>query len=171
MSVNSKPRLPRWYREPLVWMVIAIPFSAVIMGAVTLFLAISTYDGMVSDDYYEQGLRINRLMERDALAEHSGLSAVVSMGATGGVIEVGLDGDARFEAPEVVNLRLFHATRPGLDLHIALRRIAAGRYLAGRPDLALGRWYLQLDADGWRLKGELEGMQDAQRIELGRVAR
>jgi len=170
MAVKWKSNQSTWYREPLVWMIIAIPFSAVIMGAVTLFLAVSTYDGMVSDDYYKQGLQINRLMQRDALAERSGLSSVVLLGARGGVIEVRLDGNSRFTAPEIVNLRLFHATRPGLDVHIALRRIAAGRYLAGRPDLAPGHWYLQLDADGWRLKGELEAREDAQRLTLGRGA-
>ena len=165
--MNLKPNPSTWYREPLVWMIIAIPFSAVIMGAITLFLAVSTYDGMVSDDYYKQGLQINRLMERDALAQRSGLSSVVLLGARGGVIEVRLDGNARFEAPEIVNLRLFHATRPGLDLHIALRRIADGRYLAGRPDLAPGQWYLQLDANGWRLKGDLDAGEGAQRLILG----
>ena len=168
--MNLKANQSTWYREPLVWMLIAIPFSAVVMGAVTLFLAISTYDGMVSDDYYEQGLQINRSMERDALAEDSDLSSVVLLGARGGVIEVRLAGNARFKAPEIVNLRLFHATRPGLDVHSALRRLADGRYLGARPDLAPGHWYLQLDADGWRLKGELEGSEEAQRLALGRGA-
>jgi hypothetical protein len=140
------------------------------MGAVMLTLAVTTYDGLVADDYYEKGLQINRSMERDAMAERQGLAAVVLLGSGGGAVEVRLDGNPRFEAPEIVNLRLFHATRPGLDLHLALRRIASGRYLASRPDLAPGRWYMQLDADGWRLTGELEGTEDAQRLRLGRAA-
>lgn len=158
----------RWYREPIVWLIVAIPASAVVMGAIMLGLAVSTYDGLVADDYYKKGLQINRSMERDARAKQHGLSSLVRLGPRGGVIEVALDGNHGFQVPEVVNLRLFHATRPGLDRDIVLRRVAAGRYLASRPPLAPGRWYLQLDADDWRLTGELEGSDDAQRLQLGR---
>jgi hypothetical protein len=154
----------------MVWLVVMIPGSAVIMGAVMLTLAVSTYDGLVEDDYYEKGLQINRSMERDTVAERHDLAAVVLLGPAGAAIEVKLDGNASFEAPEIVNLRLFHATRSGLDLHLRLRRVASGRYLASRPGLAPGRWYVQLDADGWRLKGELEGTEAAQRLRLGRAA-
>jgi hypothetical protein len=168
--VRSDQESSPWYREPMVWLVVMIPCSAVLMGAVMLTLAVTTYDGLVADDYYEKGLQINRSMERDTMAERHDLAAVVLLGSEGAAIEVRLDGNPSFEAPEIVNLRLFHATRPGLDLHLTLRRIASGRYLASRPDLAPGRWYLQLDADGWRLKGELEGAEDTQRLRLGRAA-
>lgn len=154
----------------MVWLVVLIPALAVVMGAVMLTLAVTTYDGLVVDDYYEKGLQINRSMERDGLAERYELASIVMLGPSGGAIEARLQGSADFEAPEVVNLRLLHATRSGLDLHLRLRRIASGRYLASRPDLAPGRWYVQLDADGWRLKGEIEGTQDAQRLRLGRAA-
>jgi hypothetical protein len=157
----------RWYREPIVWLVVAIPASAVIMGAIMLGVSIATYDGLVTDDYYKKGLQINRSMERDTKAEQYGLSSLVRVGAKGGVIEVALDANRGFDVPEEVNLRLFHATRAGLDRDIVMRRVAAGRYLASRPELAAGRWYLQLDADDWRLKGELVGTDDAQRLQLG----
>jgi hypothetical protein len=151
-------------------MVIAIPASSVIMGVVMLVLAITTYDGLVTDDYYKQGLQINRLLERDAAAERHGLSSEVLVGASGGVIEVQLKGHPPFEAPEAVDLRLFHATRPGMDRHLVLRRVSAGHYLSRRPDLAPGKWYLQLNADDWRLRGEFEGGEAAGRLLLGRAA-
>ncbi len=155
-----------WYREPMVWLVLAIPASAVVMGAIMLALAISTYDGLVTDDYYRKGLQINRSMERDSSAERHGLTSLVRVGPRGGVIELRLEGRDGFEAPEVVNLRLFHATRSGLDVVIAMRRVGSGHYLASRPDLAAGRWHLQLDADDWRLRGELDGGDHAQRLLL-----
>lgn len=168
--MTSSPKSRKWYREPMVWLVLMIPAAAVVMGAVMLTLAISTYDGLVVDDYYKRGLQINRSIERDASAQAYGLASIVRLGESGGVIEASLDGDASFEAPEMVNLRLYHATRPGLDLHLMLRRIAPGRYLASRPELAPGRWYAQLDAEGWRLKGELQGIKGAQQMRLGRAA-
>ena len=49
-SNDSWPKRP-WHKEPYVWMLLAIPGSAVAMGVVLLNLATSTYDGLVSDDY------------------------------------------------------------------------------------------------------------------------
>lgn len=169
MAGNAHRAPSAWFRQPLVWMVIAIPLASVIMGVIMLVLSITTYDGLVSDDYYKQGLQINRSMERDAVAERRGLSSEVLLGASGGVIEVLLEGRPPFEAPQIVDLRLFHATRPGLDRHIVLRRVSTGRYRSGRPDLAPGRWYLQLNADDWRLRGEFEGGEGARRVVLGRA--
>ena len=37
------------------------PAAAVVGGAVMLWLALTTYDGLVSDDYYKEGLAINQV--------------------------------------------------------------------------------------------------------------
>lgn len=150
----------------MVWLIIMIPLSAVVMGAVMLTLAVSTYDGLVTDDYYKKGLHINRSMERDELAVSYDLGADVVLGET---VEVSLSGNAQFQAPEIVNLRLFHATRSGLDRHLRLRRIAPGRYVASGPRLEPGNWYLQLDADRWRLSARLSASDAPQRVNLGPV--
>lgn len=155
-----------WYREPMVWLVIMIPMSAVIMGAVMLTLAVFSFDGLVTDDYYKQGLQINRSMERDALAASYDLAGSVVLGAAGEPLEVSLSGNARFRAPEILHLRLFHATRSGLDRHLVLRRTSAARYVASGPHLEPGPWYLQLDADGWRLKARLSASDAPQRVDL-----
>ena len=36
-----------WYQQPMVWLVIAIPLSAVIVGSIMLTLAVTTFDGLV----------------------------------------------------------------------------------------------------------------------------
>ena len=165
MNSPNKPSI--WYRQPLVWLVIMIPFSAVVMGAVMLALAVSTSDGLVTDDYYEKGLQINRSLERDALAASYELTGEVALGAPGEAVEVSLAGNAQFRAPEMINLRLFHATRSGLDRDLILRRVATGRYIASGPRLEPGNWTLQLDADGWRLKARLSASDTPQRVRLG----
>ena len=159
-----------WYRLPIVWMIVAIPASAVVMGGVLLYLAVSTYDGLVTDDYYKKGLEINRTMERDEAAVARGLSSVITLDAGGGAVDVRLEGGPGFAAPELVNLRLLHATRPGLDLHLRLRRLADGRYAGSHGGLAPGRWYVQVDADDWRLKGEIGDGASAVRVTLGSAA-
>ena len=155
----------------MVWMVIMIPFSAVVMGAIMLTLAVSTYDGLVSDDYYKKGLQINRSMERDALAGSYDLTGEVALGAPDEMVEVSLAGNAEFQAPEIVHLRLFHTTRPGLDRHLVMRRVASGRYVASGSRLEPGAWYVQLDADGWRIKTRLIASDGPQRVSLGHAQR
>ena len=153
----------------MVWLIVSIPATAVVMGAIMLYLAVSTYDGLVTDDYYQKGLQINRSMERDERAEAYGLSSLMTLDGSGGAVEILLEGGPAFAAPEILNLRLFHATRPGLDMHIRLRRLGDARYVASVAKLASGRWYVQLDADDWRLTGELAGGDGAIRLPLGRA--
>ena len=74
-----------------------------------------------------------------------------------------------FQAPEIVHLRWFHATRPGLDRHLVMRRAVSGRYVASGSRLEPGAWYAQLDADGWRPKARLIASDGPQRVRLDPV--
>ncbi len=169
-NVKSHRKASIWYREPMVWLVIMIPFSAVIMGGVLLTLAVSSDDGLVTDDYYRKGLQINRSLERDALAASYEIAGEIMLGAPDEVVEVSLAGNAQFQAPEIVHLRLFHTTRSGLDRDLILRRVGTGRYVASGPRLEPGAWHVQLDADGWRLKTRLSASDEPQRVTLGSAA-
>jgi len=165
--VKSHRKPSTWYREPMVWLIIMIPFSAVLMGGVLLTLAVLSDDGLVTDDYYRKGLQINRTLERDALAASYEIAGEIVLGAPGEAVEVSLSGNAQFQTPEFVHLRLFHATRSGLDRDLRLRRVATGRYVASGPRLEPGAWHVQLDADGWRLKARLSASDVPQRVTLG----
>jgi hypothetical protein len=167
MSVTSRQSQGNWYREPMVWLVILIPLSSVVMGVVMLALAISTDDGLVVDDYYNKGLEINRSLERDRLAEHLAVGAEIVFDA--GQVQVDLRGSDALSYPDYLNLRLFHATRSGLDRHLVLGPRGTREYATTRPELAAGRWYIQLDADGWRLTGALEASPDRRLVRLGAV--
>ena len=146
-----------WYRQPLVLMLIFLPASVVVASFITLYLAISSDDGLVEDDYYQRGKEINRVLDRDRAAQRYGLRARVSLDVPGGRIAVQLDAAkaAATAAPEHLQLKLLHATRSGLDEDISLVRTPDGRYQGVLPALAPGHWYLHLAASDWRLTGEL----------------
>lgn len=55
-----RPVAAPWWKFGHVWLVIAGPVIVVIAGFVTLYLAISSPDPVVSEDYYRQGVEINR---------------------------------------------------------------------------------------------------------------
>ena len=54
-----------WYREPWPWLLMAGPVTVIIAGGFTAWLAVTSSDGLVADDYYKQGLAINQTLERD----------------------------------------------------------------------------------------------------------
>ena len=151
--VTSSPPPARWYREPLVWLVLAIPAAAVVAGAAMLVLANATWDGLVADDYYQRGLQINRALARDAEAARLGLEAAVVFPAPG-LVEARLsvvDEAAAALSGNRLNLRFAHAARAGDDVRTFLTRDAGGIWRGTLPPMAPGKWYVELGNDRWRL--------------------
>jgi len=175
-KVTLTPHQP-WYREPWPWILMAGPAAVIVAGAVTIWLAVSSSDGLVADDYYKRGLAINQELRRDQAALDLGITAGIE--ARGGVLRVRLswgqsnvsgqlDGTARLSdgkvaltpsavtpsaAPEALFAQLVHATRAGHDQRLRLPRVAPGIYETGLPELPAGRWRIVLeDPRGeWRL--------------------
>lgn len=144
-----------WYREPLVWLIISFPLTAVIAGFYTLYLAIQSKDGLVVDDYYQKGKEINLSLARDRAAAQHGLRASVMFDTAkqNVVIQLSLAGDRH--PPDTLDLRWLHATRAGFDRKQLLARSADGGYRSAIPELAPGHWYVQIEAQDWRLQGSL----------------
>ncbi len=144
-----------WKQEPLVWLLLAIPSSAVVMGVVMLTLAIQSYSGLVIDDYYKHGKQINRIIERDRFAYELGLAAGMRLGDDG-VVEIRFDPEVEFVPGDNIELNLVHATKPGLDQSLILERVDR-RLLRGRLPLSgSGRWNVYLQTPDWRLTGSLQ---------------
>ncbi|SCK56978.1 hypothetical protein VAR608DRAFT_5968 [Variovorax sp. HW608] len=57
-AVTSQP----WWRYPLLWMVLAGPAVVVVASFVTLWLAMRSPDPVVAEDYYRQGIEINKTL-------------------------------------------------------------------------------------------------------------
>lgn len=52
-----------WWTFGHVWMIIAGPLVVVVASLTTFYLAVRTPDPVISDDYYRQGLEINKTLE------------------------------------------------------------------------------------------------------------
>ncbi len=141
-----------WYREPWPWILMAGPVAAVVAGAITLWIAVTHQDALVADDYYKQGLAINRTLDRQTAAAALGVEAHLMFGAGGGKVRVYLEGDA---TPTRLTLHFAHSTRAGLDQKIALERNAGGWYEAPIVAMPDGKWKVLLEdpADAWRVSG------------------
>ncbi|MGI9335911.1 MAG: FixH family protein [Gammaproteobacteria bacterium] len=153
----STPPQP-WYREPIAWLVFAIPVAAVLGGIAMLWVSISTYDGPVVDDYYRRGLAIDRVLARDERAAALGLSAELVASPLGDdtvLLSLALHGSEGFVAPGAVTLKLLHATRSGLDRELILGRSGDARFSIVLERMEAGSWHAQLEADDWRLTTRL----------------
>lgn len=140
------------WREPMVWLVAAIPVAAVI-ATIALLVAASRSSG-TDDSVADKVQRTAQVqvadMGPDARARELRLSAVVRSGK--GVVEV-IPVDGNFDRTAPLTLALHHPAREGLDRDITLVPTVTG----WRGDAALDLshdWNAQLSqADGaWRLQ-------------------
>ena len=145
---TSKP----WYKYPLVWMMVLIPFSAVIMGVVMMWLALDTDDGLVADDYYKLGLEINRVIERDKNAADLGLSAIVEFDNSARILKVRFDKGALETFPKSLSLYLQHATRENSDIKVILDHGMDDQYIGHvNQTITEGVWYFKIAEADWKL--------------------
>ena len=149
-----------WYSEPWVWLLIALPMSAVISGFLILWLAIKTNDGLVVDDYYERGKEINMDLARDKAALSRGVSATVSLEPAANAVDVRL-GAMKGGWPAHLRFSLLHPTRAGYDVVLDLLHAGSGYYRGTLPAPTKGHWYVLLEAGDWRLFGTLHVPQTA----------
>lgn len=147
MEISKRP----WYREPYVWLVILFPTIAVIGGIITFHLAVWSQDGLVVDDYYKQGLQINRLLARDQAAASHGLQATFHFNEETHLIRLYLTANPNYPLPSQIELNFSHHTRSNFDKHLVLQRGGKNFYQAALPELIPGAWYVELAADDWRL--------------------
>lgn len=158
-----------WYREPWPWILMAGPAIVVVAGIATAVIAVATNDGLVADDYYKQGLAIDRVLARDEKARALGLGATVLFNETRERVRVII---VAGEPPaQVPRLKLVNATRAGLDRTVQLRTVAPGVYEGAVRMPREGVWRVQLeDAGGaWRLAAHWK--EDRSSVSLGAGAR
>ncbi len=144
-----------WYREPWPWILMSGPAIVVVAGLVTAWLAISSNDGLVEDDYYKKGLAVNQRIARDQEATGRGLSGELMLGAASEV-RLLLRAEQGAVAAESVVIRVMHPTRAGSDQSLVLTKDASGFY-SGRFSAPLaGRWHVQVEDPQkvWRLAAE-----------------
>lgn len=149
---DSKP----WYRQRWPWILMAGPGVVAVAGVVTIWLAVDSFDGLVEDDYYKQGLGVNQRIQRDHQAAALGLTADLMLGGDGRQLRVVLAAQPGVALPPALDLRLTHPTRPGADQRLSLAQGVGGFYEGTLGAPVSGRWKVTVEElqAGWRLTGE-----------------
>lgn len=139
-----------WYRQFWPWFLIALPGTVVVASLVTLGIAIKHNDSVVRDNYYRDGLAINRELAASDRAREQQLNARLQWRDDG--IEIELNQPL---ADTDLTLQLIHQLHARLDRRIELRPVAPDRYRAPARAPEMGQWQLVLSGGDppWRLHG------------------
>lgn len=137
-----------------MWLLISLPMTAVIASMVTIYLAVSTSDGLVVDDYYKRGKAINVDLARDAAAARHELRADIDLDMRNNHVQLLLQGNIE-PLPETLTLSLLHPTQAGYDQLLSLQHAGDGVYSGAIDEVGRGNWYLQLETVEWRLSGSM----------------
>ncbi len=159
MAHTMTPPQRPWYRQLWPWLLMLMPATALFGGIATFWLAATTNNSMVVDDYYREGKAINMQLARDRAAQAIGLSGSLARGADGRA-ELRLESATGAVLPPTLTLQVLHATRSELDRSLTLVRDASGMYRSGQEELpGSSRWNVVLeDPDrSWRLVGVTSG--------------
>lgn len=145
-----------WYRQFWPWLLISIPAATVVAGFTTIWLASREPVALVHDDYYQEGLSVNRYLAKDRAANELNLSTQLSFDNSANSTLAVVSGQYRGTE---LKLEFIHPVKISLDQSIMLQKQADGSFRGPLP-VAQDRWYLELEGTGsaasWRLKGEID---------------
>jgi hypothetical protein len=155
MAMTSNKTSKPWYREPWPWILMTGPFIVIVAGFYTAWLAVSTSDGLVADDYYKKGLAAGETLVKSQRAEELGITAGLNLTSDNMRIRLSAR-QADMSMPPALAVMLSHPTRAGLDQKVVLKRV--GEAYAGNFHLpASGHWLVLVEdeAKTWRLMGSV----------------
>lgn len=153
-----------WYKHRWPWILIAGPATVIVAGVITVWLAVVSNDGLVTDDYYKQGLAVNQSLQRDKLATDLGVVAQLMRSDLNIRLVLTTESEAVF--PSSLLLRLSHPTRAGQDQVVRLEREAPGIYRGRLVEGISGRWRTSIEdpVAGWRLQGDWMSDSDLSQV-------
>ncbi|MGJ8688972.1 MAG: FixH family protein [Gammaproteobacteria bacterium] len=157
-STASSSHLP-WYHYRWPWVLMTIPFAAVLFGILMVSTALIYPDDVVVDTYYKDGQGINQLQALDEMALTLGINASLELSNTSQAQEIHITGT---EEP-YLTLAIFHVTDSKQDRRIRFTPTSETVFVSEDDFFTTmstqrGVWYLELrGADNdWRLRRRIE---------------
>lgn len=155
MNTTATDTNKPWYKQFWPWFLISLPGSVVIASIFTIIIASDKPDTVVMDDYYKQGLAINRDISREQLARKMGIKATLKMSVNH--LTISLESTKKID-PGYLMLRIMHPTLADKDRQIKLNRISPLVYRAKAPAISSGNWNVRLEPGNadWRIQKRMQ---------------
>ena len=151
-------QLPRedsepWYRQFWPWFIIMLPATVVVAGFSMVFIANRGADDLVVDEYYKNGLAINRKLEKKERAQALGIGASLEVSATDILVRT----TGPVDSPQL-ELLMSHPLESDRDFKVMLVQSMPGEYRGRLQAEVAPRWHWALLNNGeqpWRLDGSV----------------
>ena len=155
MSETQTNVLP-WYRHFWPWYLIALLLLGVLGTGDLIVEALRHQDPVVVDNYYKEGLAINRTLDQQRAATAMGLQARAHYDGQGGMLTVRLTAKQNVSAT-TLKLLFVHATLANRDYTVQLVRQSEDVYRAPLKALKPGNYDVMLEPEDetWRLDAHL----------------
>lgn len=162
-SLLQREKKDLWYKEPWLLLVVGGPMIVVCASIVTGVLAWRGSDNVVAEDYYKQGLMINKDLLRDAKARELQLSALVTLDISVGRLKMSISSTK--ELPDTVQLSLASSGKGVTSVTEVVRRLSMKQMRPGEyeGDLNLSSqlsvasvklFHVKVETTEWRLTGD-----------------
>lgn len=139
-----------WYKEPWAWLVFGLPFSAVVAGISTYFIANHEADPLVVGNYYKKGKAINLELSKIKLAQKLGMK--FSLTLKDGELVIKPTGIEK-EFP-LLNVNFYHPTQEFKDFSLKLTPDGDGNFRHQIDHEVKGKWQITLSTfdEKWKIQ-------------------
>jgi hypothetical protein len=159
LSIPAEPTQPqKWYRQFWPWLLIGLPATAVVASFITLFIAIDKADDLVIDNYYNEGLAINRELAADDHAQQLEIRATTTIDVAHPALAIALEGAfTSTTRPKQIIVHFVHPVSAARDLLLVLNADSSGVFRSALPHVMDGRWTLEIRdlTSSWRLRRDI----------------
>lgn len=145
-----------WYRELWPWLIIGLIGFAVSASLGLVFVAVDNADDLVDDNYYKDGLAINRELAADEHARQLAISAQMDIDPQVRQLQLKLSGNLALPAQVIVHF--IHPFSASNDFTATMVAVAPGEYRAQYPASLNGRWTVEITSattPAWRVRQEI----------------
>lgn len=143
---------PLWYKQFWPWFLIILPGIVVVASITTVIIAFRGADTLVADNYYKEGLAINKTVADLNTAKTLNIKGLASI--TGESLNLTITSNTPITDDELL-LSFSHPLDNMQDIVIHLKHTGNGIYQANIPELAHSKWYITLqslnEAMPWRI--------------------
>jgi hypothetical protein len=144
-------------RNPVFWLIFALPGLAVVGGLVTVAIAFVHADRTLPSAYHWEGANLDADFERARRAAAQGLAATLQIRSAENLCVIRMAD--RPASPASLRLLLTHSDDAGLDRQLRLPRVRPGEYQAACDGIPDGKWRIALDdeAGTWMIRSQVDG--------------
>ena len=152
-KVRTEPQ-PPWYKQFWPWFIIFFPASAVVAGLTTVVIAVKNQDTLVNDDWYKDGLAINRRLDKQNLAMALDIGARITLNRDNNQLFLTVRNVDGLQS-SLLDVSFVHPTQAEKDATFQAFYTPKGFYVAQLPSTPEGYFHLRIGGEkiDWQLNG------------------